>query len=124
MRTAPRSKPELSDGPSGDDDDDEDARGEDEDDAPEIDITREELAIRWISYAAGIVLGRFQPGIEGALGSAIVADEEGEYQPPVHAGGRGRRCAIWPTTTASSCSIRAPGEPGGQNRGGVGPDAG
>jgi hypothetical protein len=30
-----------------------------------------ELAVRWISYAVGIVLGRFQPGIRGTLGSAI-----------------------------------------------------
>lgn len=29
------------------------------------------LAICWISYAVGIVLGRFQPGVAGALGSAI-----------------------------------------------------
>jgi hypothetical protein len=34
-------------------------------DAP---LTREELARRWISYAVGIVIGRFQPGIDGALG--------------------------------------------------------
>ena len=34
-------------------------------------MTREELAVRWISYAVGVVLGRFQPGVRGALGSAI-----------------------------------------------------
>jgi hypothetical protein len=28
----------------------------------------EELARRWIGYAVGIVMGRFQPGVEGALG--------------------------------------------------------
>lgn len=41
-------------------------------------LTREELAFRWVSYAVGIVLGRFSPGKEGELGSAIVEDEEGE----------------------------------------------
>lgn len=30
--------------------------------------TRDALARRWVSYAVGIVLGRFQPGIEGAIG--------------------------------------------------------
>ena len=29
------------------------------------------LAVRWISYAVGIVLGRFRPGTAGVLGSAI-----------------------------------------------------
>lgn len=32
--------------------------------------TREELAARWISYAVGVVLGRFHPGQTGLLGSA------------------------------------------------------
>ncbi len=36
------------------------------------------LAQRWISYAIGIVLGRFQPGIEGALG-------RGQFTPEVAA---------------------------------------
>ena len=31
-------------------------------------IDDEELALRWISYAVGIVMGRFQPGASGALG--------------------------------------------------------
>jgi hypothetical protein len=48
---------------------DEDA--EREEGADEGPVTREELAVRWISYAVGIVLGRFQPGVRGALGSAI-----------------------------------------------------
>lgn len=30
---------------------------------------RRELALRWISYAVGVVLGRFQPGVAGALGT-------------------------------------------------------
>jgi len=34
-------------------------------------MTREELAVRWISYGVGVVLGRFQPGVAGALGSAV-----------------------------------------------------
>lgn len=29
------------------------------------------LTIRWLSYAIGIVLGRFQPGVPGALGRAV-----------------------------------------------------
>lgn len=31
-------------------------------------LSRETLAQQWVSYAVGIVLGRFQPGIDGALG--------------------------------------------------------
>lgn len=38
---------------------------------PEPAMTREELAVCWISYAAGVVLGRFQPGLAGSLGSAV-----------------------------------------------------
>jgi len=34
-------------------------------------LTHHELAVRWLSYAVGVVLGRFQPGLPGALGSAI-----------------------------------------------------
>jgi hypothetical protein len=34
-------------------------------------LTSEELALSWISYAVGIVLGRFQPGVLGSLGRAI-----------------------------------------------------
>src|SRR5699024_7706784 len=39
-------------------------------------LSRQELALRWVSYAVGIVMGRFEPGGEGALGSAIVEDWE------------------------------------------------
>jgi len=39
-------------------------------------MTEEELAIRWISYAVGVVLGRFQPGVPGALGRAIYCRED------------------------------------------------
>lgn len=37
---------------------------------------RYELAVAWISYAIGILLGRFKPGEKGELGSAI--DEDGK----------------------------------------------
>jgi hypothetical protein len=30
---------------------------------------RRELALQWLSYAVGVVLGRFQPGVRGALGA-------------------------------------------------------
>jgi hypothetical protein len=33
--------------------------------------SREELAVRWISYAIGVAFGHFHPGIAGELGSAI-----------------------------------------------------
>ena len=39
--------------------------------AKEAPITCEELAVRWISYAMGVVLGRFQLGMPRALGSAL-----------------------------------------------------
>jgi len=47
-------------------------------------MTREELAVRWISYAVGIVLGRFRPGLppasggdgRGGLGSAVYRRED------------------------------------------------
>lgn len=45
-------------------------------DGIELSLTREELAVRWISYATGVVLGRFQPGIPGALGSAVYRRED------------------------------------------------
>lgn len=45
-------------------------------------LTRQELATRWVSYAVGIVMGRFRPGVEGELGSGIVEDwETGERRP-------------------------------------------
>jgi hypothetical protein len=55
--------------------DDEDAEAA-KDTKPEPPMTREELAVRWISYAVGIALGRFQPGIPGALGRAIYRRED------------------------------------------------
>jgi hypothetical protein len=39
-------------------------------------MTEEELAVRWISYAVGVVLGRFEPGVPGALGSAVYHRED------------------------------------------------
>ena len=52
------------------DDEEEDTEG------VELPMTEEELAVRWISYAVGIILGRFQPGVLGALGSAIYRRED------------------------------------------------
>jgi hypothetical protein len=43
----------------------------DEAEEPQTSMTREELAVRWISYAMGIVSGRFRPSIAGALGLAV-----------------------------------------------------
>jgi len=39
-------------------------------------LSRQALAARWVSYAIGIVLGRFQPGIEGELGCGRVSPEQ------------------------------------------------
>lgn len=36
---------------------------------------RQGLAVRWISYAVGIVLGRFSPGMPGTLGCAVYRRE-------------------------------------------------
>lgn len=55
----------------GDDEDDTPPAEDDEAEEPGVSMTREELAVRWISYAAGIVLGRFEPGVVGELGSAV-----------------------------------------------------
>ncbi|MBA3474045.1 MAG: hypothetical protein H0T57_12605 [Rubrobacter sp.] len=38
-------------------------------------VERRELALRWISYAVGVVLGRFSPGEEGALGRGRFSPE-------------------------------------------------
>jgi hypothetical protein len=42
-------------------------------------IAAAELAARWVSYAVGVALGRFQPGMAGALGSGVVAADAGVY---------------------------------------------
>jgi hypothetical protein len=41
-------------------------------DAP---VTRDELVRQWISSAVGIVMGRFQPGIDGALGRGLFSED-------------------------------------------------
>jgi len=63
---------ELAGGLSADEGAEEAAPAE-EDAEPEAEapMTREQLAVRWISYAVGIVLGRFRPGLAGELGSAV-----------------------------------------------------
>ena len=38
-------------------------------------LTHQQLAQRWISYAIGIVLGRFQPGVDGAIGRGDVSPQ-------------------------------------------------
>jgi len=38
-------------------------------------MSREELAKKWISYAVGVVLGRFKPGVPGALGRGRFSEE-------------------------------------------------
>ena len=50
----------------------ESVKPEDEEEASgEVCVSRQLLDFSWLSYALGIVLGRFQPGTPGALGSAI-----------------------------------------------------
>jgi hypothetical protein len=44
---------------------------EDDEENAAFAVSAQELAVRWISYAVGIVLGRFQPGVPGALGRAV-----------------------------------------------------
>ncbi|MDY6876077.1 MAG: BREX-1 system adenine-specific DNA-methyltransferase PglX [Chloroflexota bacterium] len=56
----------------GEEDEDAEPTGDEEENTePEPPMTHEELAVRWISYAVGVVLGRFRPGVRGALGSAV-----------------------------------------------------
>lgn len=43
--------------------------------ATKASLTHEELACQWISYAVGIVLGRFQAGTGGALGRGHFSEE-------------------------------------------------
>lgn len=51
------------------------ADADDEAESPSL-VTRQELAVRWVSYAVGIIVGRFQPGVAGALGSAVYRRED------------------------------------------------
>jgi hypothetical protein len=60
---------------SDDDSDDPNSDAEDADMATEATLTQNELARQWISYAVGIVMGRFQPGIDGALGRGHFSEE-------------------------------------------------
>jgi hypothetical protein len=53
--------------------------------SPELSIsTHKEIAARWVGYAMGIVMGRFSPGTEGALGSAII-DGKHTFSPQTEA---------------------------------------
>jgi hypothetical protein len=52
------------------------AGGADESEPAEAAWTRPELARAWISYAVGIVIGRFEPGVENGLG-------RGHFEPSV-----------------------------------------
>lgn len=41
-------------------------------------LSKKELAQKWVSYAVGIVLGRFKPGVPGALGRGRFSEEIAE----------------------------------------------
>jgi hypothetical protein len=67
---------ELAAPTAGADENDEGDTGDGEAEADEeAPLTQEELAQRWISYAVGIALGRFQPGVAGALGCGRFSPE-------------------------------------------------
>ena len=58
------------------DENDDGDNGDGEAEADEgVPLTQEELAQRWIGYAVGIALGRFQPGVAGALGCGRFSSE-------------------------------------------------
>ncbi len=54
---------------------DEDQSEKDENEISQI-MSTEELAVRWISYALGVTVRRFQPGKSSALGSTIYRRED------------------------------------------------
>lgn len=91
---------ELSDGaaPAGDDDSPEGER-DDEDDAAAGELTVEEWGRRWLSYAAGIALGRFEVGAENGLG-------RGRFPPSVVASLKERRLVA-----SDGVLLNDPGEP-------------
>jgi hypothetical protein len=60
---------------SDDESDDSNADEEHPDIATEALLTPDELARQWISYAVGIAMSRFQPGIDGALGRSHFSEE-------------------------------------------------
>jgi hypothetical protein len=67
---------ELAAPTAGADENDEGDTGDGEAEADEeAPLTPQELAQRWISYAVGIALGRFQPGVAGALGCGRFSSE-------------------------------------------------
>jgi hypothetical protein len=51
------------------------AEGEETEEVKPDSVDDHELARRWISYAVGIVMGRFQPGVSGALGHGRFSEE-------------------------------------------------
>jgi hypothetical protein len=92
---------------TGEDDEDAAPAGDEEGDTePEPAMTRQELAVRWISYAVGVVLGRFQPGETPANGDSTPS------QPPP---ARGR--SLLPHQQERSQSLPPAG---GDGRGGLG----
>ena len=54
----------------------EEQEAEGEAEAAASTMTPQELAVRWASYAVGILLGRFKPGVAGELGSAVYRRED------------------------------------------------
>ena len=48
----------------------------DEDACAPVILTQYELALRWVSYAMGIVFSRFVPGVDGALGRGQFTPDE------------------------------------------------
>ncbi|HEU4784532.1 MAG TPA: hypothetical protein VFS83_14420, partial [Ktedonobacterales bacterium] len=63
-----------------------------------------ELARRWVSYAVGVVLGRFQPGVNGALGNGLAALPAPEGTPPAE-------CVAWQALRSSPLPMgEGPGE--------------
>lgn len=63
----------------GDDDEDKTSTADEETESSQIpSLTHEDLARQWISYAVGMVMGRFQPGIENGLGRGHFSDDINE----------------------------------------------
>jgi hypothetical protein len=60
---------------AGDENDNGEAANTETEPDEEVPLTQEELAQRWIRYAVGIALGRFQPGVAGALGCGRFSSE-------------------------------------------------
>jgi N-6 DNA Methylase len=54
---------------------DGDAEDEETEQGQEGPVSQQELAAKWVSYAVGVALGRFQPGIAGVLGCGRFAPE-------------------------------------------------